>query len=179
MGRKNRTGQVFRSTLIVALLAVLNGCASTTTVELVAEQAPPERYQNVAVGVITAKYAQWNVYSAELRSDLVGALIKTDMFALVMDPAPQPLPPSTVLVTGQVTDADPDGTALWWLGLRLVGAHLTGEFQLIDADGNVMARFSAGARIEGPGMDFDDLVRQIGQDTAVAIVKWSVTGKLK
>lgn len=168
-------------TLIIVLFAALDGCAPTTTVRLLAEQAPPERYQNVAVGEITVKYAQWNLYSAELRGDLVVALIKTHMFALVMDPAPLPLPPSTVLVTGQVTEADPGGPALPSLGMAPVGAHLTGEFQLIDAKGNVMERFSAGALIEWDPtfMGFDDLIQQIGRDAAEAIAKWSATGKLK
>ena len=184
MNRTKQSGWVLCRKLIIVLVACLGGCAPTTKIQPLSEQAAPERFQNVAVGEISAKDAQWNAYSAQLRGNLVVALIKTGMFVRVMDPAPQPLPPSTVFVTGQVTEADPGGPNAPYLGWGPLGAHLTVEFQLIDAKGTAVGRFSAGARFEWNSTfmtftGFDDLIHNIGRDAAAAIARWCTTGRLE
>jgi hypothetical protein len=164
----------------------LSAC-TTTTIKPAAVQTPSEHYQNIAVGEVTAKDALWNDYAIELRRGLIAALIKSNKFAQVLDPAPQPLPPSTILVTGQVTEADKGDAALRWIiGFGAGRAHVSGDFQLVDGANNIVAQFSTrkaysgGAGIGGAGfVDLDDLAKQAGEEAASAIAKWSETGELE
>jgi len=168
----------------LVLIASLGAC-TTTTISPGTVQKPAEHYQNIAVGDVTAKDVLWNAYSIELRRALIAGLIKSKKFAQVLDPAPQPLPPSTLLVTGQVTEADRGDAALRWIiGFGAGRAHITGDIQLSDATGNVVAHFStrkaySGGTGIGGLVDMDDLANQAGEETAAAIVKWSETGKLE
>jgi len=171
---------------LLLLIASLGAC-TTTTINPAAVQKPAEHYRNIAVGDVTAKDVLWNSYSIELRRALIAGLIKSKKFAQVLDPAPQPLPPSTLLVTGQVTEADKGDAALRWIvGFGAGRAHITGDIQLSDAAGNAVAHFSTrkaysgGTGIGGAGLvDMDDLANQAGEETAAAIAKWSETGKLE
>jgi hypothetical protein len=175
------------SFLLLLFTSLLLGACTTTTINPVAVQKPAEHYQNIAVGEVTAKDVLWNTYAIELRRALIAAMIKSKKFAQVLDPPPQPLPPSTILLTGQVTEADKGDAALRWIiGLGAGRAHLSGDFQLVDAANNVVAHFSTrkaysgGAGIGGAGfVDMDDLAKQAGEETASAIAKWSETGELE
>jgi hypothetical protein len=186
MNDADRYRHKFRIAALAVLLASVAAC-TTTTIKPAAVQKPAEHYQNIAVGDVAAKDVLWNTYSIELRRGLIAGLTDSKKFAQVLDPAPQPLPPSTILVTGQVTEADKGDAALRWIvGFGAGRAHVTGDFQLADAAGNVVAHFttrkaySGGAGIGGAGLvDMDDLAKQAGEETAAAIVKWSETGKLE
>jgi hypothetical protein len=186
MNNADRYWRKFGIALLAALLTALSAC-TTTTIKPATVQKPAEHYQNIAVGEVAAKDVLWNAYAIQLRRGLIAALIKSKKFAQVLDPAPQPLPPSTVLVTGQVTEADKGDEALRWIiGFGAGRAHVTGDFQLVDGANNTIAHFSTrkaysgGAGIGGAGfVDMDDLAKQAGEETAAAIAKWSETGELE
>ncbi|HVO03891.1 MAG TPA: DUF4410 domain-containing protein [Candidatus Cybelea sp.] len=186
MNNAEQYWRMLRVSLLAALLAALSAC-TTTTIKPATVQKPAEHYQNIAVGEVTAKDVLWNSYAIELRRGLIAELIKSKKFVQVLDPAPQPLPPSTVLVTGQVTEVDKGDAALRWIiGFGAGHAHLTSDMQLVDGANNTVAHFSArkaysgGAGIGGAGfVDMDDLAKQAGEEAAAAIAKWSETGELE
>jgi hypothetical protein len=86
-----------------------------------------------------------------------------------------------VLVTGQVTEVQKGNKALRLLvGFGAGAASASGVFELSDDDDTTLARFTSskgyagGAGIGGFDLvDIDDLMQQLGKETADTIIRWT------
>ena len=173
------------SRLVVAVsLLVFSGLVSSCTSTIITPQVvqpAPRHYQTLAVGDIWAADTLWEGRLPFLRRALTERLREKGAFVEILDPAPDVLPPQTVLVTGQVTDVQKGNKALRLLiGFGAGAASAAGVFELSDDDGTTLARFASskayagGAGIGGFDLvDMDDLMQQLGKETADTIIRWT------
>jgi len=171
----------------VVMLGVVTAACSTTTVQRDMLQMAARTYPVVVVGDLNSGDQTWQGYVAQARKGLDTKLSDSKAFMQVVDPMSNPVPANAVIVTGKITEADKGNTAARWLiGFGAGKAHITGEFQLVEPNGTVLGKFSVrkaysgGAGIGGANLlDMDDLAKQLGEETANAIVAWSKTGNLQ
>ncbi|MCP1336970.1 DUF4410 domain-containing protein [Futiania mangrovi] len=167
---------------VLVMLAglVLAGCTTTTvTPEYVSK--PQEPATGVAIGELTADNELWALYLPYLRAGLVAELRESNAFAQVYDPAPETLPAQTVLLTGRLTEVDRGNRAARWIiGFGAGRAKARGAFEIGGTDGTSLAKFeswkaySGGAGIGGADfLDMEDLVQELGKETAGSVVRWS------
>ena len=101
--------------------------------------------------------------------------------------APEKLPPSSILLSGKITEVDKGSKALSFIiGFGAGKAHASGLFRIRDDSGDVLAKFesreaySGGAGIGGVDLlDVDDLMQRLGEETANSVIRWSQGGSLK
>jgi hypothetical protein len=165
----------------------LAGCTGTTVRPSIAHQDTPKNYSTVAVGDIAASDELWHNYSIEIHRQLAAELLASKAFAQVLDPAPTPLPPEVLLVSGRITEVEKGSAAARWIvGFGAGRAHLTAEFELKDAAGayvgtySVRKTYAGGAGIGGAGfLDMDDLAQKLGKEAADSLATWARTGKFE
>lgn len=172
--------------LLAPLLLLVAGCTGTAyQTELV--QQPKYGYRAIAVGPITAKDEElWHAYAVLARRALIAELIRTHAFEKVLDTVPDPLPPDTVKVYGEITEFDKGSVALRWIvGLGAGRARVVGHFHVEQPAGGTLLQFTTskeyagGIGIGGADLvDPDSLARQLGEATADAIAAWEKTGRL-
>jgi Domain of unknown function (DUF4410) len=168
------------------LLGALAGCTGTTVRPNMTQQVV-RTYSTVAIGDITAPDELWHNYAIEAHRELAKQLIARKAFAQVLDPAPATLPANAVLLSGRITEVDKGSAAARWLvGFGAGRAHITGDFQLVDASGTQLGSYSVrktyagGAGIGGAGfLDMDDLATKLGQAAADSLDNWAKSGKLE
>jgi len=169
---------------LVILLLVL--CAATQActfkhVQSTVSTAPPERYTTVAVGSITSEDKLYENLAAHFRRGFVEAMGELKAFETIQDPAPGTLQPSSVLVSGTLTEINKGSEALRWIiGFGAGRASITGNFAIRNAKGETLAQFDAreayagGLGIGGAGfLDMEDLARRFGKTVAKRTVQWS------
>ena len=164
----------------ILLAVVLGGCTTTTvTPEFV--RTPVERYQVVAVGDLTSEDKLWDYLLPHFRRAFVQRIQEDKTFTTALDPAPDVLLQSSILLTGKITEVD-KGSKAWRaiVGFGAGRARVRGLFQIRDAKGVVLAKFeskkaySGGAGIGGFDLlDMEDLMARFGKDTADSVIKWS------
>lgn len=173
-------------TLALAAVFVLGACTTTTiTPELVL--APKEIPQTIIVGDVSTDYELLNFYLPHLRHGLTARLMESQKFEKVLTNASNPMPPSALVISGKLTEVDKGSQAARWLiGFGAGRAKARGMFEIKDRSGVVLARFesrkaySGGAGIGGIDfIDIDELVQQLGEETAESLIRWSQGKPLK
>lgn len=176
---ENGSCLVFAVSLLV-FSGLVSSCTSTIITPQVVQPAA-RHYQTLAVGDIWVADTLWEGRLPFLRRGLTERLREKGAFVEILDPAPEVLPPQTVLVTGQVTDVQKGNKALRLLiGFGAGAASASGVFELSDDDDTTLARFTSskayagGAGIGGFDLvDMDDLMQQLGKETADTIIRWT------
>lgn len=167
--------------LAVAILLGLGAC-TTTTVQPGYVQPAPEKVESVAIGDITTDEQSWAPFLPHLRRGLLARLEKSGAFAEVMETAPDRLPPETVLIAGKLTEIEEGSEALRFLvGFGAGRARARGLFHVFDSSGQALAVLqSSKAYAGGTGLgglpdflDMEDLVQELGEETAASVIRWS------
>jgi hypothetical protein len=166
---------------------LVSGCFSSLTAERPAE--PPDgRVDALAVGEIRAPDVEHQRIARQIRRELVADVEASQAFARVLLPAPAVLPPRTVLLSGELLEAEDGSEALRFLIGPGVGApRLRARYELHTADGLLLARFVQTAHsMDGAGyaahwnpVYLDDIAADFAAETADAIVAWSKGGRLE
>jgi hypothetical protein len=182
------TNQVVRIVLLIALLlgGGIVGC-SFKHVEQEVFTTPVQRYSGIAVGDITAEDRLWEHLVSDFRRGFVETLRELKAFDTVLDPAPESLPESSVVLSGKITEVDKGSETLRWLiGLGAGRARVSGSFTLSNARGETLAKFEAreayagGLGIGGPDLvDMEDLMRRFGRTMAKRTLQWSRGEKIE
>jgi hypothetical protein len=165
----------------IALASAHLGACTTTTVTPEQVYPPTERYRTVAVGDISAEDEIWAGKERYVRAGLVERLRDSGAFDSVLYPAPDPLPPEAILVSGHVTEANKgDRWMRFLVGFGAGEASAQGEFQIENGAGVPLARFETEEAYQGGtglgGFDFydmDDLMVMLGEETAEWVVDWT------
>jgi hypothetical protein len=171
--------------MVCVLLLV---CCTTTTYQAEIAQQPPAEAPTIVVGAITAKDEEvWHGYAVLVRRGLIEQLAKLRGADRVAALAPGSTPPAEApVITGELTEFDKGDVALRWIiGFGAGRAHAVSRFQVADATGTILMRFTTtkeyagGAGIGGADLlDADTLARQLGEKAAEAIENWVKTGRL-
>jgi hypothetical protein len=168
----------------ILILLLLIGC-TTTSVQPEMFRQPAAAYRVIVVGAVSAADEDLGHTAVVLaRRGLVAELIKSQQFAEVLDTAPIPPQPGSLLTSGKITEIDKGSTALRVLiGFGAGRSRMAGEFKLSDASGATLAQFSVskeysgGAGIGGADLvDMDTLATQLAEAAASAIVNWTQKG---
>jgi Domain of unknown function (DUF4410) len=182
-----RAGAWIYRTFSVLILLLLIGC-TTTSVQPGLLRQPAAAYRVIVVGQVSAADEDAGHTATVLaRRGLVAELIKSQQFAEVLDTAPIPPQPGSLLVSGKITEIDKGSTALRFIiGFGAGRSRMAGEFKLADASGATLAQFSVskeysgGAGIGGADfVDMDTLATQLGEAAAGAIVNWARKGAVQ
>ena len=164
----------------------LAGCEASDSSTVSNATTPSSRnFDQVAIGDITGASAELQKRSVYLRRQLSITLREEGDFVRVHNPAPDPLPPGTLLVAGELialSEGDKDWRFV--IGFGLGAASATGSFRLSDSNGASLAAFEKSSTYDGKGMDeaaeldVNSLVKALGRDTALAVIRWSKGGSL-
>lgn len=179
--RMPRNAKRFATFAGIALAATSIGACTSTDITPERVYAPPERYRTVAVGEITGENELWADKAQYVRAGLIERLEESGAFDQVLYPAPDPLPPEAIAVTGHITEVDKgDRWMRFLVGFGAGEATAEGDFSLVDANGMALARFETEKRYDGGtglgGFDFydmDDLMWKLGEDTADWVAEWA------
>jgi hypothetical protein len=142
---------------------------------------PAQKYSAVAVGDITMEDKLWEYLIPHFRRGLAQGFAEEKAFDAVLDPAPEKLSQSSLLLSGKIIEVDKGSTALRWIvGFGAGKAKVKGVFEIRSCDGICLARFEAqesyagGAGIGGANLlDMEDLMRRFGSTIAQKAVQWS------
>jgi hypothetical protein len=187
MMSSNQNG--WRFVLLVLTLGVIAGLTlgcSTTQVKPQLVTAPAHKYLSVAIGEITVQDKLWQDLVPHFRHGLAQGLVADKAFAEVLDPAPETLSESTLLLTGKITEVNKGSTALRWIvGLGAGKAKIKGSFEIRGSDGKSLAKFDAqesysgGAGLGGANLlDMQDLMGNFGKAIAKRTIRWSKGEKI-
>ncbi len=174
------------SLALVATLMLVGACTTTTvTPELVTK--PTKVYDTVVVGDVEIEGELSHHLLPHFRTGLVRQLKEEQAFKIVLNPAPNPIPKSAILVTGRITEIDKGSAAARFLiGFGAGRAKARGTFAIHDASKRTLAKFqtwesySGGAGIGGWDMvQMEELLERLGKETAKSVVRWSQGKDLK
>jgi hypothetical protein len=76
---------------------------------------PVQQYSGIAVGDITAEDKIWEYLVPHFRRGFVEAMAELKAFNTVLDPAPETLVESSVVLSGKITEVDKGSEALRWI----------------------------------------------------------------
>lgn len=161
-------------------LLLVAGC-TTTTINPTKVERPSRSYAVVALADITAVDAASQSYVPFFRRGFAHRIKTLKLFDNVLDPAPARPPPSSIVVSGRLTEIDKgDRAERVFIGFGAGRARLRGDFEIRDAQGATLATFEGGkAYSGGPGIggfdliDIDDLMEKFGEETADTVWRWS------
>jgi hypothetical protein len=181
----NRGAMHQRSFLTVVLAALLftGGMAGCTAKNFNPQIStfPTRHYASVAIGDIGIYDLHYDYLLAFFRRGFVDTIRQKQVFETVEDPAPAPLPESSLLLTGRITAVDEGNEALRWLiGMGAGKAIAKGTFVLSDASGRTLSKFEAqesyseGAGVGGVGViGVEGLMKALGETIALRTIQWS------
>ena len=170
-----------RGVWLLLVLPWLAGCTSTAVQPELFRQ-PAGAYHAIAVGPVTAVDEDLGHTAAVLaRRGLLAELVKSRQFSDVLDAAPNPPQPGTLLTSGRITMIEKGDFALRLIiGFGAGRSRMAGEFKLSEAGGAPLAQFAVskeyagGAGLGGGDLvDMDTLATQLGEAAADAIVTWA------
>ena len=162
-------------------------CQYQSTVQREALQEAQANYTVAVVGDVTAEDELWDTYAEWARRGLRDKLVESETFTRVIEGQAGSPPPDALIVTARIVEADRGNAAARWIvGFGAGRAHITSEIELSEADGKDLGNFSVrraysgGLGIGGAGLlDMEELARLVGEETADAIVEWTVSGNLE
>ena len=168
---------------LVAVLAVvvLLGACTTTTIRPELVQPATENIEAVVIADITTDNELWQLYLPHVRHGLITKLKESGAFGTVILGSSEAAPPSSITVTGKLTEIDKGSTAARWIiGFGAGRAKARGVFEIKDLSGALLVKFesrkaySGGAGMGGANfLDMDDLAIELGEETANSIVRWT------
>jgi hypothetical protein len=165
----------------LTLLLLSSGACTTATVNTETVTKPAENYTSVALGAINAPDPVTASYVTFFREGFAKRIAEVKSFDTVVDPAPAEIPPATLLVSGDITEADKGSEALRFvIGFGAGRARVSGKFKIDGAHQTQLAEFelkkaySGGLGIGGPDfLDFKDVIEKFGAETADVVTRWS------
>jgi hypothetical protein len=157
------------------------GACTTTTITPEVVTAPPQSYDTIVIREIEATDELVETRLPYFRAGLVGGLREADAFPNIVESDTDPVPMSGISLTGRITEVDKGSKALRFIiGFGAGRAKAAGSFELHDAEANLLAKFesrkaySGGAGIGGfDFLDMDELLEELGQETAGVVIRWS------
>jgi hypothetical protein len=181
----NRRATRQRSFLIFSLAALIfSGGMAGCTVKRINPQVytpPAQPYSGVALGQIGIYDYPYDYLVPYFRRGFVETIRQKQEFGTVEDPAPVPLPESSLLLTGKITEVNEGNEALRWIvGMGAGKAIVKGTFVISDASGRTLYQFEAnesysgGAGIGGASLiEIEGLVKAFGRTIAMRTIQWS------
>lgn len=169
-----------RKTRVILFIALaLAGCTFSGVKPEMVTPPPPEPPKVFVMGEIQIKDALWERYKLHFTRGVTDWLREERGFESVLTERPSTLPERSMVLFGTITEVDKGSTALRWIvGMGAGQAQVKGDFELRNASGTVVARFSAresylgGAGIGGAGfLDMEDLVRRFAETVAKTALK--------
>jgi len=167
--------------LAVAGSLVLCGCTFSSVRPESQSLVATKSYTVAIVGPVTGTDVLWNSYAIEMRRQLITALRESHVFTQVLDETPAAPPPQSAYVTAQIIDVHKgSAVARVLVGFGAGRAYMTADVQVKDPSGAqlyeaaVKKTYAGGLGIGGAGLvDMDDMSQKLGDETAVAIEKWT------
>lgn len=143
--------------------------------------APPQKYSIIAVGNITMEDKLWDYLIPHFRRGFVQGLAAQKAFETVLDPAPEKLEGSSLLLSGKITEVNKGSTALRWIvGFGAGRAKVSGVFEIFNNEGVKLVRYEAGESYAGGAgiggadyVDIGDLMERLGKTVAERTARWS------
>ena len=171
---------------LLTLILLLGGC-TTTTLEQATVVGPRPQSTTIAIGDVLVSDELWQSYALHVRRGLTDQLAKSQAFSQIINPAPNPIPIGSIVLTGHLTEADKGSMAARFIiGFGAGRARAAASFRIADNQGAVLAEFverkaySGGVGIGGLNMlDMEDLMYKLGQEAAETVAAWAQTGKLQ
>jgi hypothetical protein len=171
----------FRLAPVVAIVVLLGACTTTTITPELVQPAPERKIDTVVVAELTSENDILNLYIPHLRQGLVARLREAEDFREVIVGSASSAPPAAIVISGKLTEIDKGSTAARWIiGFGAGRAIARATFEIKDAGGATLARFesrkaySGGAGIGGADfLDMEDLVQELGEETANSLIRWS------
>lgn len=171
-------GVVF--SVVVSLLLGLGaaGC-ETRTVATQTHKTVRQPVATVVIGDIRPLYPEWKRLVRFYKEGLAQKLRESEAFDSVLHPAPVVLPPDAVVVEG-VLDGVDEGSELMRILIANNASRATvqGQFRFVDGSDTILAEFrqervSNGDTVKDEQIYMEDLVGQLGRDTAAIMIRWS------
>ena len=169
--------------VIVLALVIAAGATGCTTKYIKPEvvTTPTEKYGTIAIGEITMEDKLYEYLAPFFRRGLVQELNEQKAFEKVLDPKPETLTESSLLLSGRIKEVDKGSTTLRWLiGFGAGSSKASGVFEISDSAGVQLLKFEAketyagGAGIGGADyLDIEDLITRFGKTVAERTVRWS------
>ena len=172
----------WQSVAALALFATLCGSGCSHSLSTQQQEPPPAKVTTVVIGAVVADDADHQREVRRFRRELAARLRDTGAFERVLSPAPPTLPAGALLVTGHIHRiGDGSETLRFAVGYGAGAPRLRARLEIHDAAGVRLAAFAQSARsFDGTGYAahwnpayLDDLVDDLAERTADAIVRWS------
>ena len=173
--------------LMLALLPILTaGCAGTfQEVRALAPGRPPaERPTVLVLGEVriaddTVTATDKEVYRLKIQEGIQAWFAKTNLFASVVLSTNE-VGLRSIVLSGTVSEVNKGSEAeRFWVGMGAGQARIQGKFEIKDAAGQSLTRFTArrsylgGLGIGGAGMiNMDELASRLGETVAETVTKW-------
>jgi len=170
----------------LALLPILAaGCAGTFyEVRTLSPGRPPTEQPTVLVlGEVRVTDARLSspekeTYEFKFQQGIQAWFSKTNIFESVISSTNPP--PHSIILSGTITEVEEgSATERFWVGMGAGQARIQGQFEIKDAAGQRLTRFSArrsylgGVGIGGAGMlDMNELTIRLGETVAETISDW-------
>ena len=169
--------------LMIAVGALMvSGCTfNAVKPGLESALAPTNKPAFIVLGDVKAADPQWEPYRLHFGRGFEEWFKKHPGVPDAVTDRSAAFPPDAVILTGTITEIDKGNWPLRWLvGMGAGQAQVKGDFEIINAHGQVISQFSAresylgGAGIGGVGfLDMEDLVRRFAETVAKATRKWA------
>jgi hypothetical protein len=179
-------GRVSSCWLALALVPILGaGCAGTfQEVKTISPSQPPaERPAVLVLGQVLIaddhiSATEKELYMLKLKQGVEEWFAKTNTFDIILTGTN--VPPHGIILSGTITEVNMGSAAeRFWVGMGAGQERIQGEFEIKDALGKSLARFTArrsylgGVGIGGAGMiSMDELTLRLGETVAETISKW-------
>lgn len=171
---------------LLCLPFLLAACTSTEIARVITG-ATPEAVSAVQVAPFEAEDEAWASYAVLARRGLLSALRESGAFAAVFDEAPEPEPPGTLRVRGEVVEVERGSRPLRaMVGFGIGQARIVADLALADARDVTLARFritqlyGGGFGAGGPDLvSLEELAEALGQAAARRILAWAETGRIE
>jgi hypothetical protein len=167
--------------VVLALLTALCGGGCSYSLSLQQQEPPPATVSTVVIGPVVADDADHQREVRRFRRVLADALRDAGGFDNVIAMTPAAVPSEAVLVTGHIHRiGDGSETLRFTVGYGAGAPRLRVRLAIYDGNGVRLAAFAQQARsFDGTGYSahwdpvyLDDLVDELAQRSAVAIVRW-------
>lgn len=170
---------------LALLVALASGCAGTfhEVRPLSSGKPPAERPTALVLGTVAVTdtrltQAERELYALHLLQGAEAWLARTNTFASVTRGTQAPA--GGLLLGGTLTEVEKGSSAArFWVGMGAGQARIQGEFELKDASGQSLVRFSArrsylgGSGIGGiDTLSMEELASRLGQTVAETAEKW-------